>query len=438
MRFRQRRLLFAAVAFGFFPLSAYSQEAIAQDQPPRPNFWQAAAGVAAVNWVTWGYNWYIQRWPWARVDLKSWELNLRQGVAWDDDAYRDNQFLHPYHGSLYHNSARASGFGFWGSVPFVAAGSATWEFFGENIIASANDLINTTLGGVALGEVTFRLSRMLGGGGGARHSHFGRQVGAFVLSPIASAQGLLNPQGGSQNGAAVSAEQPAVLALGQRSSHPFLELSVPFGNPFVEGPLRPYDAFDFRLLISPGGGELIQRLEISGLLARSVSGPPESRLAVGVYQHYGYENLANFKFGGQSVSAALMFQQSLGSRSWLNLSTHAEGILLGGISSDQGFNWRRDYDLGPGVGTRIGAAWVRDGREWLRFDGRLWWLHSIHGSDGNHLASSLRVAASLPLVSGIGAGGDMTVTTRHSVYPDGPAVTRRVQQLRAYLTWAPW
>jgi Domain of unknown function (DUF3943) len=437
MRFRQRRLFLAVVASGFLPLSAYAQEVIPQDRPPRPSFWQAAAGVVVVNWVTWGYNWYIQRWPWARVDLQSWGLNLRQGVAWDDDSYRDNQFLHPYHGSLYHNSARASGFGFWGSMPFVAAGSATWEFFGENIIASANDLINTTLGGMALGEVTFRLSRMIGRGGRGGNSSLGRQVGAFALSPMAVAQGLLNPQSGRQSAAGVYAGQPAILALGQRSSHPFLELSLPYGDPFADGALGPYDAFDFQLLVSPGGGELIQRLEISGLLTRAVSGSPGSRVAVGVYQHYDYENLSNFKFGGHSLSAALMYQRALGGSSRLNLSTHAEGILLGGISSDQAFYWRRDYDLGPGVGTRIGAAWVRDGREWLRFDGRLWWLHSVHGSEGNHLASSLRVAASLPLVSGVGAGGDMTVTTRRSVYPDGPAVTRRVQQLRAYLTWAP-
>jgi hypothetical protein len=406
--------------------------------PAAPNFWKAAAGVAAVNWVTWAFNWYIQQWPWARVDLESWALNLRQGLAWDNDSFRDNQFLHPYHGTFYHHSARANGFGFWGSLAFVAAGSATWEFFGENIIASPNDLIMTTLGGVALGEVTFRLSRAAGSRGGGRYA-FGRHLGAFALSPMASAQRLMDSRSdllGTPPEAPPG--EPAVLALGQRSSHPFLELKLHYGNPLAEGSLRPYDAFEFRLVMSPDGGELFQHVGISGLLARSLGGSTGNRVAVGLYQHYDYDNFPNLKFGGNSLSAALLYQWPLGSRNQLNLSTHAEAILLGGISSDQGLWWRRDYDMGPGVGARVGASFVRDGREWLRFDGRLAWLHSVHGSDGNHLASFLRMGAAIPLVGPVGLGGDLAIATRHSSYPGFPSVDQRVPQVRAYLTWVPF
>ena len=431
---RWRRCLVALMICSLAAPAARAQVLSPTETRPAPSFWKAAAGVATVNWITWAYNWYIERWPWANVGLKSWVVNLRQGLAWDNDSFRDNQFLHPYHGSLYHNSARAAGFGFWGSLPFVAAGSATWEFFGENIIASPNDLINTTLGGIALGEVTFRLSRMVGGG----HGSFGRQVGSFALSPMAAAQGLLDPASRRHpvSPLAPAGEAP-VISLGRRFDHPFMELALRYGDPFADGALRPYDAFDFRLLVSPDGGELIQHMEISGLLARSLSGSPGERVAVGVYQHYDYENLANFKFGGHSVSAALMYQRALGGNTRLTLSTHAEAILLGGITADEGLAWRRDYDLGPGAGARVGASLVRHGREWLRLDGRLAWIHSIHGSDGNHLASFLRVGAAVPVLGPVGVGGDLALAVRHSSYPDLPAVTQRVPQFRAYLTWAP-
>ena len=426
-------LLAAPVARAQDPIT---QVPVMAEARPAPSFWRAVAGVATVNWVTWAYNWYIERWPWANVGLKTWGENLRRGLAWDNDSFRDNQFLHPYHGSLYHNSARASGFGFWGSLPFVALGSASWEFFGENIVASPNDLINTTLGGVALGEVTFRLSRMIGNGGG-RH-RLGRDVGSFALSPMAVAQGLLDPASKRYPVSPLAPSgEPAVVALGRRSDHPFLELGLRYGDPFVDGALRPYDAFDFRLLVSPDAGELIQQMEISGLLARSLSGPPQERVALGLYQHYDYENLVDFKFGGHSLSAALMYQRDLGGGSRLTLDTHAEAILLGGITSDEGLAWRRDYDLGPGVGARMGASLVRHGREWLRLDGRLAWLHSIHGSAGNHLASFLRMGAAIPLLGPVGVGGDLAVAIRHSSYPDMPSVHQRVPQFRAYLTWSP-
>ena len=94
--------------------------------------------MAAVNFITWGYDWYVQRWPWANVGTAAWGHNLRTGFVWDNDLFLDNNLAHPYHGSFYHSSARASGFGFFGSLPFVAMGSATGELFDENIPASLN------------------------------------------------------------------------------------------------------------------------------------------------------------------------------------------------------------------------------------------------------------------------------------------------------------
>src|SRR3954466_10588359 len=111
-----------------------------------PRFWQAVGGVVAVNSLLWFYNWHVEGMAWANVGTNSWWANLHDGFTWDDDAFGVNQVAHPYHGSLYFNAARGSGYNFWGSTPFVAAGSLGWELFAENVRPSLNDLINTTLG----------------------------------------------------------------------------------------------------------------------------------------------------------------------------------------------------------------------------------------------------------------------------------------------------
>ncbi|MFL5490840.1 MAG: hypothetical protein ACJ8AV_05455, partial [Gemmatimonadales bacterium] len=77
------------------------------------------------------------------------------------------------------------------------------------------------------------------------------------------------------------------------------------------------------------------------------------------------------------------------------------------------------------------------GHEWLRVESRLVWLHSLHGSDGNHVTTIARAAAALPLLGPVGLGGDVAVATRHSYYPHAPSATRRVPEMRAYLTWSP-
>ena len=338
--------------------------------PHRPSFWRAAGGVLAANGLTWGYNWYVQRWHWAEIGTHSWGTNLRRGFIWDNDCFLDNQLAHPYHGSVYHGSARESGYGFWGSVPYVAGGSATWELFFENVRPSLNDFINTTLGGLALGEVTFRLSSLLSSRRATGGAALVRQVGAFGLSPMARAQSLM------LSGSGVEQDRPhqtrvMVGALRDRgdpvsangTDGGFAELEVEYGNPFDEGARRPYDAFDFRLQLSRGRAEIINRLEISGLLARrDLKRSPRSQATIGLFQHFDFHDTGRFEFGGQSLSGALLYRRPLGSRAELNVAVHGEAVLLGAISSDHANYFRRDYDYGPGVGSRLSASLRRDGR----------------------------------------------------------------------------
>lgn len=400
------------------------------------SFWQAVGGIFVTNWIPWAYNWYVQRWPWANVGVQSWAHNLRQGFVWDNDSFFDNQLLHPYHGSMYHNSARASGYGFWPTLPFVAAGSAGWELFGENLQGSLNDLINTTLGGIALGEATYRLSALLGSGRGGSSAGVGRELGAFVASPMARTQGLLNPGAGEPGLGTASA--PARFAAGRNGGQPFVELAVQYGSPFMTEFTRPYDAFDFEVRLGPGTGPVIQHVGVSGLLVRNrLSHSRRGQLLFGVFQHYDYHDVPGAGTSGNSISTALLYQHTFTPRNRLSLSAHAEGVLLGGVSSDYGHYWRRDFDLGPGVGARLGAAFSRDDRDWLKFDGRLLWLHSVHGSVANHLVSFIRLGAALPIAGRLGVGGEIAVTNRSSRYRDYPAARKRVSEVRGFVSWMP-
>jgi hypothetical protein len=438
MRFRWIPFASVAVISWLQGSPASAQERSDSSSRPGPSFWHAAAGVVAANSLTWAYNWYVQRWPWANVGTQSWGRNLRHGFVWDNDCFLDNQLAHPLHGGFYHNSARASGYGFWKAVPFVMAGSASWELFAENVTPSLNDLINTTFGGVAVGEVTYRLSSLLGSKGGRDRNSISRGLGAFALSPMARTQALLSRRhDDSGDAAAAQPEDAASMSLGHRSGHPFFNLDISYGDPF-SNPARPYDAFDFRLELGPGVNGVVRRLEISGLLAHhDLSASVRSRSVLGLFQHFEYEEVSTFRFGGQSMSGGLLHEHRFGERTQLKLGVELEGLLLGEISSDHAFYWRRDYDMGPGAGMRLSTSFTRAGRDLLKLEGRVMWLHTVHGSDADHFASFLRAAASVPLRGPLGFGGDVAVTARRSTYGAFPAVTQRVPEVRAYLTWAP-
>ena len=443
MRFPSARLPLC-LAFTAFVLVS-SQLRAQEPSSKQPSFWKAASGVAAVNGVTWFYNWHVQRWDWANVGTRSWWANLRGGFTWDDDAFGANQAAHPYHGSLYFNAARASGYGFWGSTPYVAAGSLSWELLTENVRPSLNDLINTTLGGIALGEVSYRISALLASN---RGSATGRQLGAFVVSPLSQAQSLIH----GQRTASIDAPEfsSALVAVGQQKgagagvpanaagSRPFVGLSFQYGTSFDERFSRPYDAFELSIHLSPNEHVVLTHASVSGLLARStLSRSDRSQLLLGLFQHYDYDDLPLTKSSSQSLSGALLYRGTVGQGTHADLGLHAEVVTLGAVSSEHGMVRRRDYDFGPGLGGRFTGSLRRDGRELVRLDGRIVWLHSLYATDADHLTTTARLSAAIPVARMVSIGGDVAMTLRRSWYRNQSPVATKLPQFRAYLIWSP-
>ena len=102
--------------------------------------------------------------------------------GFDQDAFKINQLMHPYQGSIYYGLARSAGLGFWESSAYTFAGSFLWETGGETTSPSINDQVASGVGGAFLGEALFRMASLVLEGGGEKPG-FWRELGATVLSP---------------------------------------------------------------------------------------------------------------------------------------------------------------------------------------------------------------------------------------------------------------
>lgn len=96
-------------------------------------------------------------------DFPHWTDRLSStGIRFDNNTHVTNNVLHPMAGAAYYGLSRANGMGVVGSALYTAVSSAAWEWtleWREKI--SINDMVTTTVGGIAAGEFLTDLASYL-------------------------------------------------------------------------------------------------------------------------------------------------------------------------------------------------------------------------------------------------------------------------------------
>ncbi|MEI7504802.1 MAG: DUF3943 domain-containing protein, partial [Paludibacter sp.] len=148
--------------------------------------------AVATNIAVWSIDRFVVAAPYAHINFKTINNNFKSAFVWDDDMFETNLFAHPYHGNYYYNAARCNGMNFWQSIPYTTGGSLVWEFCMENEAPSINDLLSTTIGGICLGEMSFRISDLLIDDRALGFDRFKREGLLFLFSPIRGLNRLLS------------------------------------------------------------------------------------------------------------------------------------------------------------------------------------------------------------------------------------------------------
>jgi hypothetical protein len=432
----------------------------------------AAGEVLAINLVASRRNEYKRVANFNQASPRSWWANFEEGFTYDDNQFRTNQLAHPFNGSTYFNSARAHGQGFWSSSVYATAGAFFWECCGETHPMSFNDMVSTSVGGIALGEMVFRMSSKILDNTAQGKGRFFREFGAFLVDPVRGFNRLLS---GHASRVQANPSDPmdkdppgsgSFLALGARTigrgesisenTHTtgYFEFTHSSGNPFDNERNRPFDSFDLILQANPGDKVLIGQARVVGSLYKKPLGGVGADHVFEVAQHYDYMNNDDYEFGGQSFGPSLLSRFGVGGR-W-TLRTRLDGIamLLGGINSEYakiaqvGDRERlREYDYGPGLGAAATATLSRGGRPLLMAAYRFQWINVSNGSVYNNDQLGISTSADhyiqmagarllLPIRGSIGIGGDATMFFRESRYSIAAFqdIDQRNPQVRLYLT----
>lgn len=350
--------------------------------PQKKRYWLAAAEATGINLLVFSFDRFVMNEDFAQVNIHTIRNNLKTGFVWDNDPFSTNLFAHPYHGNLYYNSARSNGLTFWESVPYAFCGSLMWELFAESEPPAINDLIATSMGGTAIGEITNRLSRVILNDRVSGFGRFLRETAAFIVNPIQGFNRLLRGDAWrvrpSRHLYHDYSRTPVhlSLSLGTRyladdgalfrgESNPYAGLDLEYGDLFDEAANKPYDYFTVSVTLGLSGNQPL--LNTAHLLGRLWSAPVFAGKGIlasfGLFQHFNFYNSEPVKDGTSltpyRISEAVAFGPGLtyqfrnaGNIARLEQRIYASAIVLGGSKSDYYNVIDRDYNMGSGYSLK--------------------------------------------------------------------------------------
>ena len=346
---------------------------------PEKHPWWALAEVTGINAFVHLFDRFAANQDYAQTTLNSWKKNLRSTPVWDNDQFSTNLFMHPYHGNLYFNAARSQGLNFWEAAPFSLLGSLQWEYFGETEPPALNDMIATTFGGICIGEIANRVSRIFLNDSKRGWNRFLREALATVVNPIGEMKRIATGDAwrvrNSHNLYHDYERNPIDLsvsfgdhyladngALFRGEHNAYATFYMEYGDPINKGDYNhPFDFFDAEATFVFGGNQpFINQVHLMGRLwSTPMIDNRHMNAEFGIYQHFDYFDSSPVKEGSDltpyRISEAAAFGPgviyqlpNVGMLSRLEQRIFLNGILLGGTKTDYYNIIDRDYNMGSG------------------------------------------------------------------------------------------
>lgn len=379
----------------------------------KKRFWRAGGEWLLMQAIPASFNRFVAKEPWAYISFKNFFDHQRLSAwTWDDNQFTTNQMAHPYHGQLYFNSFRSNGYNLYQSSIATLAGSYMWETGGETERPSINDLVNTTFGGIVLGEITHRIARnILGRGSRNRSARIPNEIGAFLVNPINGFNRFLDGKWGKEDAynaidsssiwAEVNlgirrfdARDGDILHRGKNGSYGRLQLWYSAGPNNIT---RPFDQFYVNIEMGKGDSTFINAVNVHALLYGHDFFEGKNSTHRGVLRaNYDMYNNDAFFYGGQSLTYSWNSLFRYKKENSLRMTLGLGAVLLAAVPDPYlHFGEDRNYNYGSGASYRYRAELSVLKRLRVIADYNGGFFYTLSGNDAYFILHAGTVEASL-------------------------------------------
>jgi len=319
-------------------------QALVDSLNPRKPLWFPASEAIGLNLGLGAFNTYVAKSEFAKISFKTIKHNYETGWSTDADALITNMWAHPFHGSMYYNFARSSGYNYWTSLGIAALGSWQWEFHMENEPPALNDWWMTSYGGSMLGEMFYRFSNLILDESTTGWQRFWHELGAGVFNPARLFNRLISGQATRVTDAKLYEKQPLMgeLAAGGNNvaegldfdngkKNLMITLDITYGKLFSPQTVDPFDFFRFYGAFNFGGeGEdkqpLFGQFRIyNNFYTETSNFSNGSKFLWGIFGHYDFLNNNVYELGGVSAGLGIGYQTP-GTQTRPSFTEHQRGF----------------------------------------------------------------------------------------------------------------
>lgn len=344
----------------------------------KKRFWAGFGEVALLQFIPFSFSAYLKDWSgsteknWTKISFNSMWHNLSSGWIYDGDNFLTNFFAHPYHGNLFFNAGRTNGYNFWESSAFAMSGSVFWEQFMETWEPAFNDWVLTSLNGINLGEVTYRLSTIVTDNKAKGSERMWLEIAGAIINPVRGFNRLIsgethkvfpNPEWRMPEnfhftlsaGSRRLDKNNGVDFAKEGVQEGLFEMEIGYGNSYKHLS-TPFSDFNINLQLATGSPSLTYLHGDGNLFGFKTKNKENNKQYFITTLNYDYLNNPGFLFGAASIAANYVMNFKTGKKSSINTNFNLRVIPMGATPDDYidtTLTEGRNYDFGPGVGVGI-------------------------------------------------------------------------------------
>jgi hypothetical protein len=438
--------LFGQVPFRKIPTIENSRQTALRDTLIKKRFGRAAGELMLAEFIPWTFDRYIAKVDYAKISWKTVGHNLKPNSwTWDNDPFQTNQFGHPYHGSMFYSAFRSNGYSFWQSVPATMAGSYLWETFAENQAPAPNDFINTSFGGIVLGEMTYRFSNKIVNNRERGLKRQFKEVLGFLVNPMNGLNRLLDGKWGKVYGNPQQRDSTRISAevdLGLRNVNR-KDKSVPTGGRYgwygrvrllygdpSENLKSPFSNIAITTEFGQDDSSNVNVISVYGSLAGwDISNRENIKSLLILSANYDYIRNRAFFYGGQSVKFNMLSEYKLSKKLKINTLFGAGPVLLAAVPDPYLFKGR-NYDYGLGFAINGGGTISIFNKLFYGINYRGGWMITVNGNKSHYFLHTVSSELSYIIIKGLSICAEPGYFRLEGNYKNHPDVDNTYPYLR--------